>query len=366
MRTRDHLLENRKDMGTAGTITVNLDFTDPITEIDLLFEASNGATNNLDAPLERCISKIEVVDGGEVLWDLPGDVALAAYTHLNGGIPHAYRDSAPNGTPYQSIPIRFGRGLYDPEYAFNPNAHRNPQLRVTFDEATVRAAGATGFVSDSWNLSVMCKLMEDARAPVGFFSCRDVYQFTSVASGDERVEMPTDRPIRMLILRAYKTGVDMRSSITRYKLSADGGKFIPFDLYARNMVDKFAETFKPIVVPMYSQFDNAAYQQTWVGLDLTGAVHATASGYIISASVYWPGRIRTYPFTDAGVASDDVLGYASVTGWCMHNILLYPFGRLDAPEDWLNANLFRQLDLFLTQGNAGAEVNVGVQQLYTY
>lgn len=366
MRIRDHLLENRDDMGTAGTLTYNLDFTDPITEIDLLFEATNGATNNLDAPLERCISKIEVVDGGEVLWDLPGDVALAVFSHLNNGIPHCYRDAAPNGTPYQSIPIRFGRELYDQVFGFNPNAHKNPQLKITFDEATVRAAGATGFVSDSWNLSIMVKLMEDAPSPSGFLSCRDIYQFTSVGSGDERIELPTDRYIRMLIMRAYEAGVDFRSSITGYKLSADGGKFVPFDLYTRNLVDKFAETFEPITVPLYGQFDSAEYEETWVGLDLTGHIHATAEGYIISASTYWPGRVRAYPFTDAGVASDDVLGFCAVEGWCMHNTLLYPFGRLNEPEDWLDARAYRQLDLFATQGNAGAEVNVGLQQVYPY
>jgi len=353
-------------MGASGTLTFNLDFTDPVTEIGLMFGATNGGTDNKEAPIERCISKIEIVDGGEVLWDLPGDVALAAYAHLRNGLPENYRTEVGSDTPYQAIPIRFGRYLYDPEYAFNPSGHRNPQLKITFDEATVRAAGGDGYVSDSFVVSILAKLMEDAAPPGGFLSFRDIYQFTSLASGDTRVELPTDRVIRLLVVRAYEAETDMRSTLTNLKLSADGGKFIPFDLPIGDVIHKMAEGFDPIVVPVQAVVSNATRTETWVGIDQNFTVDSGDDGVIVSPRTTWPGALYPYVFNTDGTAQTDKRGNITVVGWCMHNTVLYPFGRLDVPEDWLNVGQYRQLDLFCTNGDADAEVNVAVQQVYRY
>jgi hypothetical protein len=48
MRFRDYLQESRDDMGTSGTKIYNLDYTDPITQLDLYFEATNGASGNVE------------------------------------------------------------------------------------------------------------------------------------------------------------------------------------------------------------------------------------------------------------------------------------------------------------------------------
>lgn len=366
MKTRDHLLEHQDDMGTAGTLTYNLDFTDPITCIELTFGGTNGATSNKENPIERNISKIEIVDGGEVLWDLPGDVALALASHLQGSVPNRYYTEVPNDGPYQKIPLMFGRYLYDHEYGFNPNAHRNPQLKITFNEATVNAAGASGFVSDSLTVDILVRLMEDVSPPQAFLSCRDVYQYTSLASGDTRIEMPTDRILRMLIVRAYESEVDLRASITNYELSADGGKFVPFDLPSGTIVGIMSDIFPKIDVNSLVRLTDATRCETWVGIDDLGQLTSRADDYIAAADTFWPASVYPYVFGHAGGDGTDVDVFMSVAGWCMHNTVLKPFGRLVVPDDWFDVRGYRQLDLFLTNGNAGAEVNIGVQQVYPY
>ena len=366
MRTRTYLAENQDDMGTAGTKTYNLDFTDPISEIDLLFEATNGGTSNKNNPIEANISKIEIVDGGSVLWDLPGDVALAYWSHLNQSLAQAYRSGAASDAVCQPISIRFGRDLYDPELAFNPNAHKNPQLKVTFDEATIRAAGATGFVSDSFNLSIMVKLMENAASPSGFLSCREVQTFTSVASGDTKVELPTDKSIRALMVRVYKAGVHPSTDITRYKLSCDGGKFIPFDLYYRNLRDYMSEYFKPVLVPQYSVTDNGEAHETWIADGFAEFIRAHSAQHIVGAGTHAGGQLTVSIYTDAGVGVDGSAVHFGVVGLPFHQTYIYPFGRLNEMTEWFDARAFNKADLFLTNGGAGAEVNVAVQQLYTY
>lgn len=366
MQQRDYLQENQKDMGTSGTLSFNVDYTDPISEINLLFEATNGSDCNKDSPIERSITKIEIVDGGTVLWDLPGDVLLAHYTHLNQGLEHCYRSGAVSDSVWQSLNLRFGRFLYDPIFAFNPRAHKNPQLRITFDEATVRAAGTTGFLSDSFNLSILVKLMENAPSPVGFLSCREVETFTTADSGDKKVELPTDRVIRMLMIRTYLTAIHFSNNITKYKLSVDGGKFVPFDLYYRNMRDKMSKYFKPVLIPQYTKTDNQEWHQSWIGDGFYATIRAHQGTNIAGAESHSGGRFKVYHSTHAGVAVNGGAVHFAVCGIPFHNTLIYPFGRLNEPDEWFDARIANKLDLFLTQGDADAECNVCVQQVYRY
>jgi len=249
---------------------------------------------------------------------------------------------------------------------FDPRSFRNPQLKVTFDEATVRAAGATGFVSDSFNLTIEAHLMEEAAKPSGWLMAKDLYDFTALASGDEQVEMPTDYPYRMVMVRAYEAGTDLRSVLTNYKLSCDGGKFIPFDSHVRSLVNRMGELFRPTWKAGYDVGDNGDTFQTWIGIDIGQAIHSHTASRIVTASSFWPGQFTVNVYTDAGVAANDCTQHWKCDGWCPHNLLLIPFGRLGERAEWFNAPQYGTVKLYLTQGDAGAEVNVCVQQLRTY
>jgi hypothetical protein len=366
MRTRDDILRLSEDMGTSGTLIYNIDYSDPISELLLYVAATNGASHNKENPIEWCLQSIDVVDGSDVLFSLPGDVALAMYMHLHNKETYAYRTEAPSDSPYMTIPIAFGRYLYDPLFAFNPLAHKNPQLRITFDEATIRAAGATGYVSDSFNLTIQALLMEDAPAPRGFLMCKDVYDFTSVASGDERVDMPTDYPWRCLAVRVYEAENDLLGGITNYELNCDGGRYIMFDKSAGQVAAKMIDVFKPLAVDLTGIFSNAAYTESFVGMDKQGSFVTSGSGYIGSVTTFWPASIRTFITTHDGTATDNATCRAVVSGWAIHNTLLIPFGRLDVVEEWFNAAAYNNVRLYLTQGNADAEVNVCLQQMRPY
>lgn len=366
MRIRDDLLTHQDDMGISGTKVYNLDYADLITSLDLDFGATNGATDNKNNPIERNISKIEIVDGSDVLWSLPGDVAYALFAQEHGAPADDYYTGQGGDTPYVTIPIRFGRHLYDPELAFNPTKFKNPQLRITFDEATVRAAGATGFVSDSFHVSILARLMENAPAPKGWLMAKDIYNFTSAASGDEVVEMPTDYPYRMIILRAYEAGTDWRGTLTNLKLSCDLGRFAPFDDTSGNINSRMCEMFKPVIRSGHDKADDGDAFQTWIGIDLGQALHAQTASRIVSAGGFWPGQFTVAAKTEAGAAATDCLIRWMVHGWAPHNTVLIPFGRLDQIAEWFQSPGYGSVKLYLTQGDADAEVNVCLQQYRKY
>ncbi len=365
MKVRDDVLELDDDMGTSGTKIYNLDYVDPISELELFFEATNGATDNKNNPIERNITKIEIVDGSEVLWSLPGDVAYALYSQLNEGPPHEYHTGATSDGPYVAIPIQFGRHLYDPELAFDPTRFRNPQLKVTFDEATVRAAGGTGFVSDSFTLTIIAHLMGDAPAPRGWLMCRDVEDYTSLADGDHLTDMPVDYPYRMIMVRVYEAGTDLRTSVDNYKLTCDGGAHIPFDMGAMEAVSRMTQFFKPTLKAGYDGIVATETVQTWIGIDLAQGCTAHVGAIIAGMGSAWPGQASMFTYDNDGTDEVDSPLHWHVIGWCPHNLLIIPFGRLDVLEEYFQAQTYKTVKLYQSQGDAGAEVNVCVQQLRT-
>lgn len=366
MRIRDDVLRVQDDMGTSGTLIYSLDYADPITELDLLVEGTNGATSNLASPLERSISKIELIDGGDVIWTMPGDLALAVFAHQANQMPRCDRTEGANGTPKQSIPLRFGRMLYDPIYAFNPLAFNNPQLRVTFDEATVRAAGATGYVSDSLTLTITAKLMEEADTPQGMLCWRDVYDFTTVASGDERVDLPVDRPIRAMAVRIYESGVAYDTNVTAFRLAANGGQYTPLNSNIRNFIDKMCETHSPLTIGQTIYAVTTVANEAWLFKLMSASIAAATQGYIAGISAKTASQVTPVVIDHDGAGAASGPCEVVTAGWMVHNTLLIPFGLSDVPETWLMANGFNKLELAITQGNAGAEANIAVQQLRRY
>lgn len=366
MRPRHYAMEEAYDMGTAGTLSFDLDFSDPITELIMRIEGNNGSTDNKGNPPERCISKIEIVDGGEVLWSANGKVAFASAAHIRGTVGHCYRTEIGSDTPYTTIPIRFGRFLYDPLYAFNPLAHRNPQLKVTFNEATIQTAGNDGYVSDSLVLDLTAQLMEEAPPPTAFLGLREIETFTTTDSGIRRVSMPTDVVYRHLINRCWLTNIDIRNPVNRYRLSADGGKFVPFDLPSDRFADLVASAYPPVLLADLKVLTQATPTDSWMGLDYWGQITGRPLGYIVNTDGFWPSRFYPRIYSHAGVAGTDIGAHTVICGWAIHNTLVYPFGDPREPETWFDAKQFNTLELHLTNGDASAEDNVVVEQVYQY
>lgn len=366
MRQREFVIEDSKTLGDSGTEITNIDVQDPISELVLHFNADNGATYNKASPLERCISKIEVTDGSDVLFSLSGTLARGLFAELHGKVPNHYTTEVGSNTPYTSIPIRFGRWLYDPRYALNPKAFRNPQVKITWNLAAVNAVGATGYLTGSLEYSLTARIMEEGETPVGFLMSKSVESFTSAASGDYRSDLPTDYPYRALLVRAYKSGVDIRNSITNVKLSVDGDRYIPFDLSSEDLLYFMLNEHNPLYTRQQVVVDDGGTAETWIAMSLGGNVHSRDTGNVVATNYFSKSQALVYVVDHAGVAKSNAGVFITDSGRGYHNCILIPFGRLDVPEEAFRADLHNSAKLFLTQGNAGAAVDVAVQQYRNY
>lgn len=366
MRFREDLLVNGYDMGTSGTVTFNIDYSDVISQISIQFNATNGTDGNKNNPVESNISKIELVSGSDVLWSLPGDVAFSLYQQVTGKQPKQNDTGATSGSPWVVIPILFGRFLYDPLYGFNPLAFRNPQLKITFDEATIRAAGTDSFSTDSFTCSILVSLMEDTEPPRAFFTAKDIYEYTSLASGDTTIDMPTDYPYRLLMARAYAAGVWFGTNVSDYKLTCDGGKFVVFDLPTDRWEILAKDRFPMVSRGIYRQAADGETCQLWLGIPFEVSIHNHGGSDIVNAYSPSNGQVQFTKKAHDGSAGAAGPVHILAQGWHPHNVLMYNFGRLDEPAEWFDVRQYNSVKFVLTNDTAGAEVNVCVQQVRPY
>ncbi len=366
MKQREFLHLSDKALGDSGTEIINIDITDLITGLYVQVRATNGATSNVASPLNKCVSKIELLDGGQTIFSMPAALQRGVNAHLVGGTPHGKISEIGGDSQYDNIPICFGRYLYDTKYAFNPNAFLNPQLKVTWNLAAVNAVGATGFVTGSGRLTVQSHIMEDVPNPTGMLVNREYENFTSAASGDNISDLPVDRVWRALFFRAYESGVALNSTITNTKLSFDSGKHIVFDMsipkHWRKMVSELGNIFSEGL----GYVDDGAALENWLAFVIGGSVTGRTASQIVTVNNHDNSQSTIGKKSHAGAGADGSGVSYQLRGTSLENVVVVPFGPLSEDDLWFTASAYRNAQLFLTQGNAGADVNVGLQEVYTY
>lgn len=367
MRIRDTVIENDKTLGDSGTETIDINLTDPITELAIKMKATNYATvDNVDSPIAKCISKIELVDGSDVLFSLSGSLAQASFLYDTGKLPFRALQTAHAYEQHDHFPIRFGRHLYDQEMAFNPKAFQNPQLKVTWNLGAVNTVDSDGYAAGTARLSVIARVMEESPAPAGFLMSKEVQNWTTAAGGDERINMPVDYPYRRLIVRAFESNVEILTSITNLKLSVEGDRYVVFNLTPLQVIEMMIANYGKVTLEQKDFAGNADVRESWLGWDERAQACAADVGIIVSVWQAWKGRIVYLVINHDGTTPLDQIINLSVRGTCYENTLAYPFGRPNDPATWLQAQAHRNIQLFVTQGDGGAAASVVVQQYRPY
>ncbi|MEK7180671.1 MAG: hypothetical protein AAB706_04295 [Patescibacteria group bacterium] len=367
MKYREIYLEKDLTLADSGSKTVEIAVVDPISELYIKLYATNGATSNKGSPIARCISKVEVFDGADKLFSMDGRLAHALAYYRSERIPMTTLNSIGSYVQSVHIPIRFGRRLWDHQLALVPQAFRNLQLKITWDLAAINAVGATGFVTGSGKMSVIARVMEGVDpAPTAFIMSKDHFSFTSAASGDERVSLPTDFPYIDLMVRAFESGVDVTDSITNLKLSLDFDKDIPFDLTTVDIKGRMIEMFGEVELPHFILSDDAEAHESWVGIESNISAVSASADIIVSCTTLSGGKYTLQLLNDAGVAQNAKTVFTRILGQVLWNCYYHGFGNLDDPTSYLAAPEHGDIKVHLTQGNAGAECNIVLSQLRSY
>jgi len=350
MLYRDVLVLDDKSVDDSGTYTQDLNIRDPITELTIDMELTNGVAIVHDEPVEKAISKIEIVDGGETYWSLSGKRAVAAACFDIGHWPtHRYNESLSEKQRI-TIPIRFGRFLGDPLFNFLPTKLDNPQVKITW-------AKASGHLTASLTLGLWAKIMEGATPAAQALMWKDVEEFTSAGSGDHDTKLPHDYPFRRLLIQAYKSDTIPTNILTNFKLVCDTDKFKPFDLNVKEFRYLMQNFFGPYELKKMDRVSQNSYDQTWMAGDTFASFSAEGGG---SGGLAWATGSIMYQQT--ALIGADIRAEVLIWGYMPHSCFCHQFGLPDDPASWFPTKDFGEEILWLTQGAASATVGVAVSQ----
>lgn len=359
MNYRTALILAAQDLVAAsGTKVIDLNIADIISRIIIRWQIKK-SKNGMDSYQHSDITKIELVDGSDVLHSLNGgqNQALCIYdrkvpTMLEGGIINANAQISYYG-------IDFGRFLFDPVLAFDPKNFRNPQLKISYNEA-LSDNGA-----DENELEIWAECFDEkVVSPVGFLSAKEHHSYTPASGGVyEYVKLPTDRVLRKMLIQGYHSAAEPWYQVAEARLDEDNDKRIPFDW---NM-EKYFQVRKSIDPAVE---DAVAIAQT-----------ANSCPLYLTPSDYWATYIALGQTSKApaGVGSSGKGGYFLLTagctqqqgltrGWLPNHCFQFPFGDQMDLDDWYDVTKVGSLRLRLKSGDgyANSDIATIIQQLRRY
>ena len=210
------------------TDTYDINIKDPISRITLQLRGTN-ADSVPDGHPAKAISKLELVDGSDVLYSMSGEQAQATDFYDTGKVPLNVVSFVNANIWTCLINMNFGRFLWDTMLALDPKKFKNLQLKVTHKVADT--AGSSSSSSTS-TLAIYAHVFDEkAISPSGFLMNKEVKAYVIGSSGSfEYTDMPTDFPYRRLMLQGLYIGQDLSTVINAFRLSEDNDKRIPYDV----------------------------------------------------------------------------------------------------------------------------------------
>ena len=362
MNYRHTTILARKTEGSDVTETIDIDIKDPISQLVITHEATAGSDASATMHPAACITKIEIVDGSDVLYSLSGVEAQGVDWYHNLKEP-ANQMLYLNGMNSEMVfNLNFGRHLWDPILALDPKRFTNLQLKVSIDVNGGGMAVSTGY------LTVLAKCFDEKKiSPMGFLQHKEIKSFTLANSSWEYTDLPTDYPIRKLLIRARRDAVGFDYQLANIKLHEDNLKRVILDY-------TIGEVLRSIVS------ETPPYREKVIGYGSTG------EHYFYITPGYWPSIIAS-PW-EIGTISTVCKAYEGdgqraislqttlvgniqhhVEGWCPHAMLQIPFGLQDVIEDWFDVakvgNLKLEIKGAATVGTAQT-AQIVLQQLRKY
>ena len=354
-----------RELHSADTTKViDITLADPVSRIAVLYEPLNGAEATPDGHPAKCISKIELVDGSDVLYSLSGQEAQAADWYNNLTEPANLMCYLNGMTAEMVYNINFGRHLWDPMFAFDPKKFNNPQLKITID---INGGGCT--VASGY-LTVQAHIFDEKKVtPAGFFMHKEIKDYALGAGTHEYTDMPTDFIYRKLFARIQKYAAGLELSFGKVKLTEDNDRRVPYN-------HTIFEILKAIVG------NGPAYRE----MIITHGPGPTTSRYYYNTPCYWP--IFASTGWTSGATAQAVNAYEGdggrfltlnttagfnlshlCQGYCPHGTIEIPFGLQDDPTDWYDVTKVGNLKLDLTSGStmeATQSCQIFLQQLRSY
>jgi hypothetical protein len=342
----------------AATRTIDLNISDPITQIMIVFRGTNNAVIPV-AHGAQMITRIEVVDGSDLLCSMTGAEAQAMSYHHLRCFPLTVNEYAAPTQNIQTFNINFGRYLWDREIALDPKRFNNLQLKITHTIALGASSPNAG------SLAVFAQVFNpNICNPAGFIMNKELYAYSLVSAGMETITLPSDYKYKGLMIQSLFTQLAPQDQIQRITLSVDNDARVLINNLAVTDILKYLGTGQPITEYVCGQLSGAA-RWYFTSIGYNGVISVSAVGTALASVVC--SQLTGGSFSVNGDAGE--MFQALVQGYCPHNSFFIPFGHPEKPEDYLDVSQISRLILKLTGGaavGAASTAQVVAAQLRIY
>ena len=335
---------------------------EPISRITISLRGTN-ADSVPDGHPAKAISKIELVDGSEVLYSLSGEQAQAVDFYDTGKTPLNVVSFVNANIWTCLINMNFGRHLWDTQLALDPKKFKNLQLKVTHKVADTAGSGTTSTTS---TITIYAHVFDEkAVSPTGFLMNKEIFAYVIGAQNSyKEIELPTDYVYRRMMMQALYVGQDIGTIINQFRISEDNDKRIPFDI-------KVSDHLK-MIAPEYGKWEEAIVcANTGSAVAFYTAIdYEYAMGHLGTVDVDTTQQLNAYPIggrfylTGAG-ASEAVINFE---GYAPHGCVPIFCGQQEDIADWYDV---RKIGSLVARFKAGSHAGTStarmiIQQLRTY
>jgi len=353
---RKTTLYTQADATTAKTEPIDLDLEDIISRLTVRFEPTNNGHVQTAHPA-KCVSKIELVDGSDVLMSLSG-MQAQALDFYDTKKPRPYELDYRNDLPDQEVfNFNFGRKLFDPELAFDPNRFSNPQLKVTHDKSL------GGSAPDAAKLTVIADVFDEkVPTPMGWLMAKEFFTYTPTASSYKTIDLPDDYVLRKMLVQAMVAGYSFTDLVDELRIDENNLKKIPVDLNMFMLMCSIMQDY-----PIYEEL--ISFWNPNVG---TYNVYVTPGEYAY-LSLNPVGAATPYMASEGSGGRTTVYSAAAQVfraiskGYMPHGCLPLAFGDQDDPANWYDITKIGALKMRLHHpATVSGSCNVILQQLRKY
>lgn len=345
-------------LSVAATKTMDLNVQDPISRIDIRFVITK-VVDTMSGHPAIDVTKIELVDGSDVLFSLSGYEcqALNIYDRRCGTMLEGDRSIGVDQVGHYGVD--FGRWLWDEMLAFVPTKFNNPQLKITYTLTNSDASATAG------KLEVIGYLFDQKTvSPIGFLMSKEFYSYTcGAANSYEYVDLPKDYVLRKLLIRGFKAGSEPWAQISEFKVDEDNEKRIPLDWLVENYT-RFMKGYWTEVEEFIAGHVTTPSKVFYITPTDYCSVAVMGGGI---STLYYDGTITGGKVT-LYLASGSCSFQGLARGFCPNHCVEVPFGEPDKMEDWYDITSIGALRLRLRAGSSGTggTGQVVLQQLRKY
>ena len=310
MKLREVYLSDREQLGVSATRIWNLDLSDPIMYIKLMFEGKADYSTAADGlKLPDCIKKIEVVDGSDVLYSTDLFEALAQHVYSGHEMPWCNQWGCAYDVSNVQCCLWFSRDTSDQQFMLDPKKFVNPQLKITYTFPIAQP----GYIANMQFISVIAMVCENPiREPEGFLMTKQIYEWLTVIGATETIDMPRDYPWRFLMSRLYYPGFSLYQVLSHYKISCDIDKFVPLNMRAQDLAQENFGIYPSMHMQSQNMGDGAT--DPCVSNHYFGWTHGTTSMCQINAQLVMPYGMASGLINWANAAGGAVGNLTAVIG----------------------------------------------------